>query len=97
MARIFITGSADGLGRAAAATLLDAGHELVVHARSDFADAVPIPAGDHRPFVEHENLPSLPGRGTTPRLDLSPNPTGQTPSRQVSTRSTPTPNFSLEP
>jgi NAD(P)-dependent dehydrogenase (short-subunit alcohol dehydrogenase family) len=33
-ARIFITGSADGLGRAAAQTLLDQGHEVVVHARS---------------------------------------------------------------
>jgi NAD(P)-dependent dehydrogenase (short-subunit alcohol dehydrogenase family) len=34
MARIFITGSADGLGRAAAETLLEAGHEVIVHARS---------------------------------------------------------------
>jgi NAD(P)-dependent dehydrogenase (short-subunit alcohol dehydrogenase family) len=35
MARIFITGSADGLGRAAAQNLLDDGHEVVVHARSN--------------------------------------------------------------
>lgn len=34
MARVFITGSADGLGRAAAETLLEDGHEIVVHARS---------------------------------------------------------------
>jgi NAD(P)-dependent dehydrogenase (short-subunit alcohol dehydrogenase family) len=34
MARVFITGSADGLGRAAAQTLLENGHEVVVHARS---------------------------------------------------------------
>ena len=34
MARIFITGSADGLGRLTAAALLDDGHEVVVHARS---------------------------------------------------------------
>jgi NAD(P)-dependent dehydrogenase (short-subunit alcohol dehydrogenase family) len=33
-ARVFITGSADGLGRAAAQTLLDQGHEVVVHARN---------------------------------------------------------------
>jgi NAD(P)-dependent dehydrogenase (short-subunit alcohol dehydrogenase family) len=33
MARVFITGSADGLGRAAAQTLLNDGHEVVVHAR----------------------------------------------------------------
>jgi NAD(P)-dependent dehydrogenase (short-subunit alcohol dehydrogenase family) len=35
MARIFVTGSADGLGRATAQTLLDSGHEVVVHARSE--------------------------------------------------------------
>jgi len=34
MARIFITGSADGLGHAAAQTLLADGHEVVVHVRS---------------------------------------------------------------
>ena len=34
MARVFITGSADGLGRAAARTLLNDGHEVVVHART---------------------------------------------------------------
>jgi NAD(P)-dependent dehydrogenase (short-subunit alcohol dehydrogenase family) len=33
MARILVTGSAQGLGRAAAAELLDRGHEVVVHAR----------------------------------------------------------------
>ena len=33
-ARIFVTGSADGLGRAAAHTLLNDGHEVVVHARN---------------------------------------------------------------
>jgi NAD(P)-dependent dehydrogenase (short-subunit alcohol dehydrogenase family) len=35
MARVFITGSADGLGRLAAQTLLEGGHEVVVHARND--------------------------------------------------------------
>jgi NAD(P)-dependent dehydrogenase (short-subunit alcohol dehydrogenase family) len=34
MAHIFITGSADGLGRATAQSLLDNGHHVVVHARS---------------------------------------------------------------
>jgi NAD(P)-dependent dehydrogenase (short-subunit alcohol dehydrogenase family) len=34
MARVFITGSADGLGRAAAQTLLEQGHEVVVHTRN---------------------------------------------------------------
>ena len=34
MARVFITGSTQGLGRAAALSLLDLGHEVVVHARN---------------------------------------------------------------
>lgn len=34
MARIFITGSTDGLGRAAAQALIEEGHQVVLHARS---------------------------------------------------------------
>jgi NAD(P)-dependent dehydrogenase (short-subunit alcohol dehydrogenase family) len=34
MATVFITGSTDGLGRAAAQSLLDNGHQVVFHARS---------------------------------------------------------------
>ncbi len=34
MARVFITGSADGLGRMAAQILADGGHEVILHARS---------------------------------------------------------------
>ena len=34
MARVFITGSSDGLGIAAAQSLLGEGHEVVLHARS---------------------------------------------------------------
>jgi NAD(P)-dependent dehydrogenase (short-subunit alcohol dehydrogenase family) len=33
MARVFITGSADGLGRMAAELLIDKGHQVVLHAR----------------------------------------------------------------
>ena len=41
MVRIFITGSTDGLGRAAARVLLDGGHKVVLHARTeDRASAV---------------------------------------------------------
>jgi NAD(P)-dependent dehydrogenase (short-subunit alcohol dehydrogenase family) len=48
--RIFITGSTDGLGRAAARTLLGQGHEIVLHARSAerasaLADLAPLAAG----------------------------------------------------
>lgn len=50
MRRIFITGSTDGLGRAAARTLMDEGHEVVLHARSSqrasaLADLAPRAAG----------------------------------------------------
>ena len=34
MARVLVTGSTDGLGRAAARTLIDEGHQVVLHARS---------------------------------------------------------------
>jgi NAD(P)-dependent dehydrogenase (short-subunit alcohol dehydrogenase family) len=48
--RIFITGSTDGLGRAAALTLIDEGHQVVLHARSKqrssaLADLSPRSAG----------------------------------------------------
>jgi NAD(P)-dependent dehydrogenase (short-subunit alcohol dehydrogenase family) len=50
MRRIFITGSTDGLGRAAALTLIDEGHQVILHARSKqrasaLADLVPRSAG----------------------------------------------------
>jgi len=35
MARVFITGSAGGLGRLAAESVLDGGHDVIVHARND--------------------------------------------------------------
>src|SRR5215204_3948253 len=34
MARIFITGSTEGLGRAAALALLDEGHQVILHVRN---------------------------------------------------------------
>lgn len=50
MRRIFITGSTDGLGRAAARTLMAEGHEVVLHSRSQqraaaLADLAPRSAG----------------------------------------------------
>jgi len=50
MARVFMTGSTDGLGRAAARTLIDDGHRVVLHARSRerasaLADLPPRSAG----------------------------------------------------
>jgi len=34
MARVFVTGSADGLGKMAAELLIEQGHKVVLHARS---------------------------------------------------------------
>src|SRR4051794_1866830 len=50
MARVFITGSTEGLGRAAAEALIDQGHQVVLHARSSarvsaLADLAPHSAG----------------------------------------------------
>jgi NAD(P)-dependent dehydrogenase (short-subunit alcohol dehydrogenase family) len=50
VSRIFITGSTDGLGRAAAGVLMDEGHEVVLHARtreraSAVSDLAPGAAG----------------------------------------------------
>jgi NAD(P)-dependent dehydrogenase (short-subunit alcohol dehydrogenase family) len=50
MRRVFITGSSDGLGRAAARALMAEGHEVVLHARSKqraaaLADLAPRAAG----------------------------------------------------
>ena len=50
MRRIFITGSTDGLGRDAALTLINEGHQVVLHARSKqrasaLADLAPRAAG----------------------------------------------------
>ena len=50
MARIFITGSTDGLGRAAAQALIQASHQVVLHARSPeraaaLGDVAPRSAG----------------------------------------------------
>lgn len=50
MSRVLVTGSTDGLGRAAARLLLDEGHEVVLHARTpgraaSVADLAPRAAG----------------------------------------------------
>jgi short-subunit dehydrogenase len=34
MARVFVTGSSDGLGKMAAELLIEQGHKVVLHARS---------------------------------------------------------------
>ncbi len=50
MARVFITGSADGLGQMAAELLLEQGHSVVLHARNEKRAAdtrAAVPASEH--------------------------------------------------
>jgi NAD(P)-dependent dehydrogenase (short-subunit alcohol dehydrogenase family) len=65
MARVFVTGSADGLGKMAAELLLDQGHDVVLHARSDaradelrrkVASAEAIVVGDLSTIEETKSL-----------------------------------------
>ncbi|MDQ2768375.1 MAG: SDR family NAD(P)-dependent oxidoreductase, partial [Gemmatimonadota bacterium] len=57
MARVFITGSADGLGQMAARLLVDDGHQVVLHARNE-----------HR---AHEALRAVPGAEHVATGDLA--------------------------
>jgi NAD(P)-dependent dehydrogenase (short-subunit alcohol dehydrogenase family) len=57
MARIFITGSADGLGRKAARLLLEDGHQVVLHARN--------------PTRARDAITALPGAEAVVTSDLS--------------------------
>jgi NAD(P)-dependent dehydrogenase (short-subunit alcohol dehydrogenase family) len=62
MARIFITGSTDGLGRAAAQSLIADGHRVVLHARSGERAAAlrdlaaPVVIGDLRSMDETRSV-----------------------------------------
>ena len=59
MSRILITGSAQGLGRNAATTLLDDGHQVVVHARSHHRAADLSDLADRGAAVVVGNLADL--------------------------------------
>lgn len=65
MSRVFITGSTDGLGHAAARTLIEGGHQVVLHARSQsrataLADLAPrslgVVIGDLSSSAETHNV-----------------------------------------
>jgi NAD(P)-dependent dehydrogenase (short-subunit alcohol dehydrogenase family) len=65
MARVFITGSTDGLGRAAAQCLIEQGHQVVLHARSQeraaavadlAADSTGVVIGDLSSAVETRKI-----------------------------------------
>jgi NAD(P)-dependent dehydrogenase (short-subunit alcohol dehydrogenase family) len=76
MARVFITGSTDGLGRAAAGVLMAEGHDVVLHARSReraaalsdlTAGAAEVVIGDLSSAAETRNLAGQVNR--TGRMD----------------------------
>jgi short-subunit dehydrogenase len=65
MARVFITGSSDGLGKMAAELLIEQGHNVVLHARSasradeireTFANAQDIVIGDLSSIAETKSV-----------------------------------------
>ena len=67
MARVFITGSSDGLGLMAARLLIDQGHEVVLHGRNEgrSRDALAAAAGagelsqeTSQPSLGQEKLPT---------------------------------------
>ena len=66
MARVFITGSSDGLGLMAARLLIGQGHEVVLHGRNEgrsrdalaaAADAAGVVSATYLPSLEQEQLP----------------------------------------
>jgi NAD(P)-dependent dehydrogenase (short-subunit alcohol dehydrogenase family) len=67
VARVFITGSSDGLGLTAARLLIDQGHEVVLHGRNEARSrgalaAAPgargVISGTSPPSLGQENLPT---------------------------------------
>jgi NAD(P)-dependent dehydrogenase (short-subunit alcohol dehydrogenase family) len=59
MARVFITGSSDGLGRMAAQLLLDGGHQVVLHARNESRAEDALAAVPHAEAVVIGDLSSM--------------------------------------
>ncbi len=76
MARVFVTGSSDGLGQTAAQLLLVLGHQVVLHARNeqrakDALAAVPgaVQIGHRCQVVHQVNRQAAVEQPFTPRLD----------------------------
>jgi short subunit dehydrogenase len=59
MARVFITGSSDGLGRMAAELLIEQGHKVVLHARSEQRGAEALAAVPRAETVVIGDLASI--------------------------------------
>ena len=75
MARVFITGSADGLGKMAAELLIEQGHVVVLHARhearaKEVSDAIPraeiVVIGDLSSIAQTKAVADQVNAGRTP-------------------------------
>jgi NAD(P)-dependent dehydrogenase (short-subunit alcohol dehydrogenase family) len=74
MARIFITGSADGLGQLAAQSLIQQGHQVVLHARNESRARS---ASKNTPGAEAVLIADLASMEETKRLAADANETGR--------------------
>lgn len=74
MARILITGSADGLGQLAAKSLVDQGHQIVLHARNAERGCY---AKQHVPAAEHVLIGDLSDFAETKNVAYQANALGQ--------------------
>ena len=66
MARVFITGSSDGLGRMAAELLIEQGHKVVLHARSEQRGEEALSKAPPSGFTENQTGPAAKSFNSAP-------------------------------
>jgi NAD(P)-dependent dehydrogenase (short-subunit alcohol dehydrogenase family) len=90
MARVFVTGSADALGKMAAELLIEQGHKVVLHARSDaradetrkkIAGAEDIVVGDLASVAETKSAADARSTSSEASMPSSTTPVSATESR----------------
>ena len=88
MARVFITGSSDGLGLMAARLLIDQGHEIVLHGRNEGRSRDALAAAAGAEGVVSGDLSTITGAERSPdrgrRADAAPTSDGRTALRHAS-------------
>ena len=71
MARIFVTGSSDGLGLMAAKLLIEQGHQVVLHGRNDGRSRDALAAASGARGAVSGTSPPEPAQGLLPRRSTS--------------------------